>query len=656
MIPSNITYEHIIKAIEKIKREGVPPHRKSKKYHILYGGEKYPPKYVISLANIFANGHEHPPGLFGGGVESVNFLKRFDFEIVESSEKAGMKLPKYAKRENLHPQKKKNKKHTERCPDCKIAVKNMLNKIYGCVEKEKRIDIHTKPGELPDNPFLSSLKEIHDALCRQRGFDQFAKANKLKVDFFIPSEKLLVEFDESQHFTPLRKTALEHYPPDMRCSFPVDKWIRLCETINASDNDPFYRDEQRAWYDTIRDFYPVIHGYKPIIRLYAGDTRWCGLDPNNPDDVQCFIRFLTSNQEQNEAPSISWKYDNVKILDKLIRFEYLTNALKLQYLIDCLEHRINPDTISQFYKRAPSENIDNLRILRSPFGHAFALYLDQPVFVGGGAGSKRYGHLLQGCEPENSELVKKLSRVNDEIVDHVKTADDWFPVFCEYMAIKTSVHELVVDVDDNYTHWGYSDLKALNKALVNAVQQEKQISIAKIRDFVVLALRIGLNPADCQRGEPCDISSLADTDYLTFMANRKEWIGYAHQIVLEVSEKISRDRIAMIMKWQKYSLCVFDCGPVFIRKRREYLFPKLCESCSEYGGWSSDKKVHIKMQEIVEKDVNLLIGRFSDYFGHGNDTVGYFRSSNEAKLRELKEKLEELEEEYCKLIQIHGKS
>ncbi len=645
MIPLNITSEHITKAIEKAKREGVPPHRKSKKYHILYEGEKYPSKYVISLANIFANGQEHPSGLFNGGAESVNFLERFNFEIVESSEKTGMKLQKSDKKEDLHPRKRKNNKHTERCLDCKIAVDNMLNKIYGDVEKEKIIDIPTRPGELPDNPFLSSLKEIHDALCRQRGFDQFAKVNKLKVDFYIKSQKLLVEFDESQHFTPLRKTALEHYPPDMRCDFPVDKWIRLCETINASDNDPFYRDEQRAWYDTIRDFYPVIHGCKPIIRLYAGDTRWCGLDHNNPDDVQQFKGFLTSNQEQKEAASISWKYDDGKILDKLIEFEYLTNALKLQYLIDCIEYDINPDTISQFYEIAPSESIDNLRILRSPFGRALALYLNQPVFVGGGAGCKHYGHLLQGCEPENSELVKELYRVNNEIVDYVKTAEDWFPVFCEYMAIKTSVHELIVDVDDNWKHWGYSDLKALSKD----VQQEKPISIAKIREFVVQALRIGLNPAEYQRGNHSDISSLADSNYLTFMANRDRWIGYAHQTVSEASKIISRYKIAMIMKWQKYSLCVFDCGPVFIRKRREYLFPKLCESCSEYGGWSSDKKVHIKMQEIVEKDVNLLIGCFYNYFGRGNDTVEYF-SSNKEKLGELKDKSAQLKEEYHKLI------
>jgi hypothetical protein len=28
----------------------------------------------------------------------------------------------------------------------------------------------------------------------------------------------------------------------------------LCEEINAKDNYPPYRDEQRAWYDTLRDF------------------------------------------------------------------------------------------------------------------------------------------------------------------------------------------------------------------------------------------------------------------------------------------------------------------------------------------------------------------------------------------------------------------
>jgi len=72
------------------------------------------------------------------------------------------------------------------------------------------------------------------------------------------------------------------------------RWIELCETINAKDNDTrtSYRDEQRAWYDTLRDFLPSVKGIKPTIRLFSKDFVWCSLDPNNPLDVQKFKRYL----------------------------------------------------------------------------------------------------------------------------------------------------------------------------------------------------------------------------------------------------------------------------------------------------------------------------------------------------------------------------
>ncbi len=30
-----------------------------------------------------------------------------------------------------------------------------------------------------------------------------------------------------------------------------------CDRVHARDNEPCYRDEQRAWYDTLRDILPV---------------------------------------------------------------------------------------------------------------------------------------------------------------------------------------------------------------------------------------------------------------------------------------------------------------------------------------------------------------------------------------------------------------
>jgi len=85
VIPSNITRQHILQAISEIKKGKIPPYRESTAWSILYNGEHFPPKYVISLANKFANGRELDPSQFSGGDETNNFLKRKEFDIVEKT-------------------------------------------------------------------------------------------------------------------------------------------------------------------------------------------------------------------------------------------------------------------------------------------------------------------------------------------------------------------------------------------------------------------------------------------------------------------------------------------------------------------------------------------------------------------------------------------
>jgi hypothetical protein len=85
-IPKNINKEHVVEAIQKIDREGVPDRRESTRFNLAYGGKHYPPKYVISIANIFANGEEYSPSMFSGGDETNRFLSRLGFAIIEGME------------------------------------------------------------------------------------------------------------------------------------------------------------------------------------------------------------------------------------------------------------------------------------------------------------------------------------------------------------------------------------------------------------------------------------------------------------------------------------------------------------------------------------------------------------------------------------------
>lgn len=85
--PSNITKEHLLRAVEKIDNEGVPANADSKFYDVIYNGKKYPPKLLVSYANIFANGSELDRNSFSGGLDTqcFNLLKKHDFMIHEKA-------------------------------------------------------------------------------------------------------------------------------------------------------------------------------------------------------------------------------------------------------------------------------------------------------------------------------------------------------------------------------------------------------------------------------------------------------------------------------------------------------------------------------------------------------------------------------------------
>lgn len=290
LIPINIKREHIIKAIEDVRKFGTPKFRTSKKYFLKFDGDSYPPKYIISSANKYANGKELDPEKFSGGKETNDFLKSLGFNIGA--------CPRYKKPVSKSLEKNacdrdSKKYHSERCPKCKNIVKKILEKIYGRVEQNYKFEIGTYPEDFKNTQHYNNLKEIYESLQNHRGFKKFIKAKTLpNSDFFIPNPGFIVEFDESQHFTLPRRIALEHYPTKLELGFDEKRWGTICIKINAKDNDPFYRDEQRAWYDTLRDFLPALAGLKPTVRLLARDFEWCSLDPDNPLDVKRFESFL----------------------------------------------------------------------------------------------------------------------------------------------------------------------------------------------------------------------------------------------------------------------------------------------------------------------------------------------------------------------------
>lgn len=187
------------------------------------------------------------------------------------------------------------KAHNERCRDCKESIHSLLAVIFDEVRVNCDIDLPSKIGDYSNTDIYADIAPVYQALQEHRGHFEFVKAKKLpRVDFFIPDDKIIIEFDESQHFTKPRDISLSYYQEKQQHGFSVNRWRKLCQDFNKRDNDPPYRDEQRAWYDTLRDFAPLLWKTGKTVRLYSRDLVWCSLNPKAEPDVQTFMKFIVN--------------------------------------------------------------------------------------------------------------------------------------------------------------------------------------------------------------------------------------------------------------------------------------------------------------------------------------------------------------------------
>jgi len=115
-IPKNITREHIIQALEEIKKVRWPPRNNSTTYDLFYQGERYPPKIVVMYANKYANGELFDVSKFSGGEDTTNkFFRARGFEILPKKETVpAFRYIDPSLSHDQYPSKEKNKISFER--------------------------------------------------------------------------------------------------------------------------------------------------------------------------------------------------------------------------------------------------------------------------------------------------------------------------------------------------------------------------------------------------------------------------------------------------------------------------------------------------------------------------------------------------------------
>ncbi len=252
-----IKREHVLEAIEKYL--SVPMnHHPAKSAFLIYKDCKLPAKFILRLAFEIATGQMPHPETLTGGKASIRVLRGLGFEnaLYEKKNVVGGKRNeiKSARREGF---------------------RKALSKLWGHVEVEKKIKEISVPDlknrSIMDPNLQTILQKIED---HRKISIQGKKHWVLAFDFFLPRIGVAIEYDERQHFTPLRAAALRAYPSNIKLGFDKERWIRLSEEIRAGDNSPIYRDEQRAFYDSIRDILAPRMGLKPVVRIFEEDVKW----------------------------------------------------------------------------------------------------------------------------------------------------------------------------------------------------------------------------------------------------------------------------------------------------------------------------------------------------------------------------------------------
>lgn len=81
-IPQNISIENIEDAIKEIQQVEIPKERLSKEYYLVYNEKRLPPKYIISVANKYANNEMLESKAFNA-VEAKDFLLKKGYKIID---------------------------------------------------------------------------------------------------------------------------------------------------------------------------------------------------------------------------------------------------------------------------------------------------------------------------------------------------------------------------------------------------------------------------------------------------------------------------------------------------------------------------------------------------------------------------------------------
>ena len=308
----NITKEDVIKAIKKFL-ELRPEYPQARSTFLIYNKKKLPAKHIRGMAYKEHYGVEISKEDFTGGKETVKFFERLGFEVEYSESSVNKADVEVKNEENLV---NKIIIPSKGVIEQKNALQLILNKMFkGDIVCEKTYSWLKTPEVIS-----GIYKNVFDSISSYRGDTTFAKKNvTLRCDFVCEGEKLIIEYDERQHFSEARRLSLESYK-DIDVYFDKKLWIKACKDVSAKDNIPVNRDEVRAYYDSTRDIACNQYGYK-LVRIMHGQIDFRADDAY--DKLQKLLSSVLNSYNKRKEESKTKK-------SKLQKEECIKVAMYLQ--------------------------------------------------------------------------------------------------------------------------------------------------------------------------------------------------------------------------------------------------------------------------------------------------------------------------------------
>lgn len=554
----NVKNEHVLAAIIKLESSGeaFPEHKST---YLIFEGKHYPAKHIRGMAYEIANGEPIGKNDYSGGDETVNFLRGLGF-MVEKTNRVNV-LKKSTKLEKLGQSSNWNFEESNAVSQ-KHALQRLLQKLLGIMETEKKFDWMQAPDRKHIPERYAGIVRALTEFCES---DEFCKsAYKPPCDFYFPEERIIIEYDERQHFSIQRKITLENYPNDSQLGFSKQDWISQCEQIRAKDGNPPFRDERRAFTDAVRDIEAFRNGCR-LIRIRHGEFDW------ESGDAEEHLKSLLRRSEAarvKERNSMADKLTSYKE-PGLDAFDLRPMEIELQRIRLCYLKWF-------FYFVPPKKEIYSgsgagvgFRLLQSPNGRAFSLFPTGigSVYVGGARGSVRLNpgqfrscpELHRETEAIKSSLDHQLGRLRERLTRHIVSGDRkaFWALAQDYFWLKLGLHEYTFDAA--YDGQSEKNLQPDNDA----------------RAYIYQSLRCSL-----------DLSNRFPEDYPD------------SRILQLISHKLC---------WKKYAMCAFDCGPIATGKGGLKRFSEVASQRKDFT--SKNQKSIVDILKIKDENDRKLMKR-----------------------------------------------